>query len=339
MCPNSNLLEWYAFDQARLAIETAHENLKTAVAENARKSAQGNTDRDGGIEERPSNKGALDENADRDQTTNNGQISIEVPQANKGNATLEQDDEKDVGALWEPEASYLRNILATAKKSKNTFDSQLAEHGIIRLSSRKEDETSGMGLMVRKQLTSDELTSLKNLLSLPQISQLDGYSELVAKTLPEMRNKIDNRGVPKSIQDRTVRRVQDLLLVRIFSCNSQLHREHVWHCRRTECYDCSVSGLEGKADLRNLWERERGLSSVPQALIYTSIISMGIYLNFLCAHIDVVKSREKEHHLWDGAFLDVEEFQKPHMVLIEVSGGTEGTSKIKADDDLLKLAK
>jgi len=54
--------------------------------------------------------------------------------------------------------------------------------------------------------------------------------------------------------------------------------------------------------------------------------------------VDVVKSREKEHNLWDGVFCDVEETKKPHMLLVEVSGGTDGVSKKKAEGDLLKLA-
>ena len=45
-----------------------------------------------------------------------------------------------------------------------------------------------------------------------------------------------------------------------------------------------------------------------------------------------------EDHLWDCRFVDVQEHQKPHMLLVEISGGTEGTSRENVDSDLLRLA-
>ncbi|CAG8518969.1 5757_t:CDS:2 [Paraglomus occultum] len=314
------------FEQARLAIATACEKSRTAAAQ---ASTTGILKRstyaamaEFGIEYtrsiKKSRTSTRPEEEDPVETKNS-----EEPENLRETRAVETadpeveltEDEDDLDVLWEPESPFidkLRKILRDMSKSNNYFDKKLAQNGIIRLSSRKEDEPSQMKNEVKKRLTDDEINSLKSMLQMSGVDALDGCVDLSARTLPEMRQRLDNCGTPTSEQCRAVRVLQDLF----------------------------VTGLEGKADLL-LPMPERTWTVKYIAPLFERCLGDAHHLaSFWCekGDVDVVKSREKEHNLWDGVFCDVEEMKKPHMLLIEVSGGTDGVSKKKAEGDLLKLA-
>ncbi|RUO95728.1 hypothetical protein BC936DRAFT_143352, partial [Jimgerdemannia flammicorona] len=204
----------------------------------------------------------------------------------------------------------LRKVMDTFKKSTNPVDKALAQLGILRLSSRQKIyEPSTMRAEAMRALSEQEKAKLKTFTETPAVM---GVPVFEGNTLNDRWRNLSSF-TPSTTVERTTLRLHELFL----------------------------TGLEGNEALTKAMNERTFTAKYIVPLNDWPFQDRKSIVSFWCekGNEELVRSKDIEHNLWDGALLDTDFESKPHVILHEVSGGTDGCSASKLKSDLLKLAK
>ncbi|RUS28765.1 hypothetical protein BC938DRAFT_481473 [Jimgerdemannia flammicorona] len=204
----------------------------------------------------------------------------------------------------------LRKVMDTFKESTNPVDKTLAQLGILRLSSRQKIyEPSTMRAEAMRALSEQEKAELKTFTEIPAVV---GVPVFEGNTLNDHWRNLSSF-TPSTTVERTTLRLHELFL----------------------------TGLEGNEELTKAMNERTFTAKYIVPLNNWPFQDQKSIMSFWCekGNEELVRSKDIEHNLWDGALFDTDFESKPHVILHEVSGRTDGCSASKLKSDLLKLAK